>query len=107
MLDNDDKKPKWSHCKEAITKCPQRTALVADHCKLILDHFDNNKISEIKEIVIKSDIYIDDYLCYIKDLKYAVCIEGQDNRVKAIKNCSSGKLINDHCRNILSNYRSN
>jgi len=44
---------------EKVIKCPQ--GAVDDHCKLILNHFDNNKAAEIKKIVIKSDVYVDDY----------------------------------------------
>lgn len=35
---------------KTIIKCPQETELTGNHCKLILNHFENNKVAEIKKL---------------------------------------------------------
>lgn len=35
---------------ETIIKCPQGTELIGDHCKLIVDHSNNNKATKIKKL---------------------------------------------------------
>lgn len=63
LFGKDEEKPKRSYYEEVETviKCPQGTALVDDHCKIFDNfHFDNNKAAQIKKVITKSDIYMDD-----------------------------------------------